>query len=103
MNIDKLTELIQNRRYRISDHALFRLTQRGISETSVIQVILNGEIIEDYPTDKPYPSCLMLGWIGQRPIHVVLSMDEENSMIYIVTTYEPTLDKFESDYKTRRK
>jgi Domain of unknown function (DUF4258) len=95
--------LIQNGRYRISDHALFRLTERGISKESVIKVILNGEIIEDYPTDKPYPSCLMLGWIGQRPIHVALSMDEENGMVYIITNYEPTLNKSESDYKTRRK
>ncbi len=23
--------------------------------------VLHGEIIEDYPTDKPYPSCLIYG------------------------------------------
>ena len=23
--------------------------------------VLHGEIIEDYPTDKPYPSCLVYG------------------------------------------
>jgi len=38
-----------------------------------------------------------------KPFHVVVSLDEQNQKGYIITTYEPTLDKFESDFKKRRR
>ena len=65
--------------------------------------ILNGEIIEDYPEDRLFPSCLMLHFIDKKPIHVVLSYDETNKKVYVITVYEPTLEEFCPDFKTRRK
>ena len=35
-----------------------------------------GEVIEDYPHDYPYPSRLILGWCGSRPLHVVAAENE---------------------------
>lgn len=55
--------------YRV--HALQRMVERDIREEDVALVILSGRTIEDYPDDKPYPSRLILGWIGSRPIHLV--------------------------------
>jgi Domain of unknown function (DUF4258) len=54
-------------------HAVQRMYQRDISEVVVRHVIATGETIEDYPDDTPYPSRLVLGWNGRRPIHVVVA------------------------------
>ena len=75
--------------------------ERGLSLSVVLDVAVNGEVIEDYSAERPTPTVLLLGWDKKRPIHVVLSM-EPNDEIAIVTVYEPSLDVFESDYRTRR-
>ena len=58
-------------------HAIQRMFQRRISEVEVKQAITSGETIETYPTDKPLPSRLVLGWSGPRPIHVVAADDRQ--------------------------
>jgi hypothetical protein len=36
----------------------------------ILQALDSGEIIEEYPEDKPYPSCLILGrTVTGRPLH----------------------------------
>jgi hypothetical protein len=55
------------------------------SEEEVRIVIKTGETIEDYPADFPYPSRLVLGWHGLRPVHVVVAdniIDRENHCDY---------------------
>jgi hypothetical protein len=47
-------------------HAIQRLAQRHISVQDVRHVLETGEVIENYPDDIPYPSALVLGWIGGR-------------------------------------
>lgn len=65
-------------------------TNRNISRGEILEIIKRGEIVEEYPDDQPYPSCLILGFINQRPIHVVAGFDSEENMIYIITAYEPS-------------
>lgn len=42
-------------------HAIRRMFGHRISEDDVHQVLLTGEVIEEYPDDTPYPSRLVLG------------------------------------------
>ena len=56
---------------------------------------------KDYPEDFPLPSCLILGMVNENPIHVVVAQDEEG--IVIISVYQPDLNKFEPDFRTRRK
>ena len=56
-----------------------------------------GEIIEDYPDDYPFPSCLML---GANHLHVVCGVGA--GILWIITAYHPTKDKWEDDLKTRK-
>ena len=58
--------------------------------------------IKEYSEDYPFPSSLFLGWVENKPIHVLASYDELNDFVHIITAYEPSLDIFESDYKTRK-
>ena len=65
-------------------------------------MLLSGELIENYPDDRLYPSALFLGLINEKPIHVVAALDNLNTFCYVITAYEPDLNHFESDYKTRK-
>ncbi|MEW5828635.1 MAG: DUF4258 domain-containing protein, partial [Chloroflexota bacterium] len=64
-------------------HAIQRMFERKITESDVRHVIETGEIIEDYPSDLPYPSRLILGWQGNRPIHIVIARNEEAQEIIV--------------------
>jgi hypothetical protein len=47
--------------------------QRRISDSDVRELLGLGIIIEEYPDDAPYPSCLVSGIINGRPLHVVMA------------------------------
>jgi hypothetical protein len=83
-------------------HALERFFERGISRVEIVSAIMNGEIIEAYPTDRPYPSCLILG-VEVEPVHVVASVDPVARICHVITAYRPDLEHFGPDFKTRRK
>jgi hypothetical protein len=38
-----------------------------------------------------------------RPLHVVAAFDMANRTVAIITTYEPTVEYFEADFRTRRR
>ncbi|MBR0365215.1 MAG: DUF4258 domain-containing protein [Clostridia bacterium] len=64
--------------------------------------ICNGNIIEEYPDDKPFPSCLILGSDSNNIyVHIVLSTDKQ--LINIITAYHPDNEIWESDFKTRKR
>ena len=58
-------------------HAIQRMALRDISEAEVRAVLTTGEAIEEYPDDTPFPSRLVLGWVGSRPLHVVAADNPE--------------------------
>ncbi|WP_035258495.1 DUF4258 domain-containing protein [Desulfatirhabdium butyrativorans] len=64
---------------------------------------LNGEIIEDYPSGKPYPSCLIYGgsFAGEL-IHSVGAYNSETQWAVLVTVYRPDPDRW-IDWRIRRK
>lgn len=84
-------------------HAIQRVFERRINDADVRHVVKNGEVIEDYPDDIPYPSKLILGWCGSRPIHVVIADNHEDEETIVITAYEPGSDQWEPGFKRRRK
>lgn len=85
-----------------SQHAVQRMFERGIQTNAVRAVIESGEVIGDYPDDKPFPSCLVLGWIEGMPIHVVIAIDFSSQECYIITVYVPDLEIWHPDFRTKR-
>ena len=75
---------------------------RRISVDDVRHVLATGEIIEEYPDDVPYPSRLVLGWRGPRPIHVVVAENVERGESIVITVYEPDPTRWEPGFKRRR-
>ena len=76
--------------------------ERNISAKRVSQVLQSGETIEDYSTEMPEPSRLILGFHGKRPFHVVASENQENNIATIITVYIPDANKWNKDFKSRR-
>lgn len=82
-------------------HVLDMMKKRGILYNDILLTLSSGEIIEQYEEDKPYPSCLILGYTADnRPLHIVMSIG--SGVIWGITAYYPTLEKWEADYKTRK-
>ena len=101
MDITDLQKLCENGSIRWTEHILKRLMQRGIFQASVVQAIRSGEIIEQYPDDYPYPSCLLLGTTeAGEALHIVCGIGE--GKVWLITAYHPDPDEWESDLKTRR-
>ena len=82
-------------------HAFERFLERGISRAEVVTAIMKGEVIEVYPMDRPYPSCLIL-YAGADPVHVVAAADSAARICHIITAYRPDLEHFEQNLRTRR-
>ncbi len=83
-------------------HAIQRMFQRGISEQDVRRVLENGTLVEEYPDDAPYPSKLILGWSGRRPIHLVVADNHIENQVIVVTVYEPGPDEWERTFTERK-
>ena len=83
-------------------HAVQRMFERKISEESVKQVLRSGEMIEDYSDEMPRPGGLMLGRRGNRPLHVVMTENERDNELIVITVYEPKLSHWKPGFKTRK-
>ncbi len=72
LHIEDINSAIKFGRVKISDHADEEAINDGLSISEVFSSILTGEIIEQYVDDKPYPSCLIIGFVNEGiPIHSV--------------------------------
>ena len=76
--------------------------ERDVSVKKVLGAIETGETIEDYSTEMPEPSRLILGFQGKRPFHVVASDNPETNETTIITVYIPEPDKWRKDFRSRR-
>ena len=85
-----------------SVHAITQMARRRISTADVAYVLQHGEAIENYPHNTPYPSKLMLGWIGKRPLHVAVADNQIDEWWIIVTTYEPDPRLWDASFKKRK-
>ena len=83
-------------------HALRRMFQREINGQDVRHILTTGETIETYPQDTPYPSRLILGWCGDRPVHVVAADNITDHEIVVITVYEPNSEQWMPDFKRRK-
>jgi len=88
--------------FEFSKHAFKRAVERNISDFEIRQAGERATIIEDYPTDKYSPSCLLLGFTETgRPLHIQISlMDSE--LVKIITLYQPNELEWTDNYSKRR-
>lgn len=101
MDINKVRGLCEEKKLRWTNHIFVRLVQRNISMNDITNAIMSGEIIEQYPDDYPYPSCLILGiTVGGKKIHIVCGTNDIE--LWLITAYYPDKDKWSEDYRSRK-
>jgi hypothetical protein len=103
LDVELMRDAVVHGRIQWRKHVLEKLAERGIQQDAVREVLGSGERIRDYAEDRPFPSALFLGYIGDKPLHVVAALDEISRQVFIITAYEPSLEVFEPDYRTRKK
>ncbi len=86
--------------YRV--HAIRRMFERKIAEADVQKALSEGEQIAAYPDDVPYPSRLLLGWCGSRPLHVVVAYNAQDDEQIVITVYEPDPVQWEDGFRRRK-
>ncbi|MCL2231583.1 MAG: DUF4258 domain-containing protein [Treponema sp.] len=94
--IEELREFCNDDTIVLTEHLLTRIRQRHIRLEEITLALLSGEIIEQYPTDYPFPSCLING----NDIHIVCSKGE--GCLYIITAYRPSPEKWEAEGRKRK-
>jgi len=83
-------------------HAVQRMFERSISAKKVRQALETGETIEDYSSEMPEPSRLVLGFQGKRPFHMVIAENPNINETTVITVYIPDPNKWNKDFKSRR-
>ena len=85
----------------IGEHSFRRMFEREISPEDVLEIVREGEIIKEYPEDKPYPSFLILSFVKNRPVHVVVARNDNDELCFVVTVYEPDKSMWSNDFKNK--
>jgi hypothetical protein len=87
--IREIHDKVARDQFEFSQHAVDQSILRRISAQEVREAVASGVVIEDYPTDKYGPSCLVLGFTAAgRPLHVQCSYPSR-PLVKIITLYEP--------------
>ena len=90
MEIRAIRQAIQANRVRITDHADDEAQADRLTIEEIRRSVFHGEIIEDYPGDRPYPSCLIHGeTFGGEPVHTVWAYNEQSQWAVLITVYRP--------------
>ena len=101
MDIAEIRELCAAQQIEWTQHIAKRLLLRGITAAEISTSIMNSEIIEDYPDDTPFPSCLLLGKTENgKSLHIVCAVGD--GKLWMITVYEPRLSEWTHDFKKRK-
>jgi len=101
MTVEDIARHLEKTSLRWTDHIQKRLAQRDIHKNDVKTALKNGEIIEQYPNDYPFPSCLVLGHdAAGRALHVVCGSGGTD--LRLITAYLPNPFEWTEGFRQRR-
>lgn len=104
MIIDDIVTAIRHDRLRITDHADEEAQANELTFDEIFFSVLQGEIIETYQHDKPYPSCLIYGdTFAGEPVHSVWAYNQNNQWAVLITVYRPDPDRWINWRERRQK
>lgn len=92
MDAAKIKARIRAEEYAYSQHADIERQADNLTVGEVEEALLTGEILEHYPDTGRGESCLIAGFAGRRPVHVVCGWRGEE--IVIITVYVPQPPRF---------
>lgn len=78
---------------RVTDHAKDEADSDSLTLSQVFESVDTGEVIEDCPLDRPYPSGLISGRTKENlPVHSVWAYNAATAWALLVTVYKPDPD-----------
>ena len=84
------------------EHATRRMFQRRIDTEEITSIVKHGQIIERYDEDFPLPTVLLNGRTAiNRPLHVVVGINEDEQILVVITTYEPDTLRWTDNFSRR--
>ncbi len=92
MDIAIIKQYVSSGKYVISRHADNERKADGLMIAEVKDALLTGEVLEQYSDTGRGESCLIVGFRGQVPIHIVCGWHGDR--IVIITVYIPSPPKF---------
>jgi hypothetical protein len=75
--------------------------EQRVTEPEVEHVLSSGEVIQEYPEDAPYPSRLVLRFVGTRSVHVVAADNIADAETNMITVYEPDPRRWDESFRRR--
>ena len=103
MDLYDIIEAIEAGRKLETFHAIEESRNDRLSVDEIWSSISAGEIIEDYPDDRPHPSCLIFGLSPDgSPVHTVVAYDSVEGWAILVTVYRPDPNRW-IEWRERRR
>ncbi len=100
--LNYLLKSIEAGDYLLTGHAREEMMEDNLTLAEIVASVRRGEIIEDYPTDFPFPSSLIFGTSQKNdPIHSVWAYDERSELAILITVYRPDPGRW-VEFRTRR-
>lgn len=88
--VEALRDAVRANRFSIRTHARQRMVERGIALRDVKRVLLSGDLLEEYPSARPFPKALFMGFVGEgEPLYISCAFDGERAYIVTVHWYDP--------------
>lgn len=98
LDIDEIRRHFSRGEYEISLHAQQERLEEDLDVADLEEAVARGEVLEDYPDDPRGASCLIVGYAGPRPIHLVIGWAKAPAagqrVLRIITVYEPQPPKW---------
>ena len=101
MDIEAIIQAIRGNKVRITDHADEEAQADRLSFEEVYFSVFQGEVIEEYVTDKPFPSCLIYGSTFGGDPYSVWAYNQESGWAVLITVYRPDPNRWVG-WRTRR-
>lgn len=97
-------DLVARREVLISDHGYDELAADGILITDVVEGVLSGTVVEEYPSYHKGPCVLVLQRDHEgKPIHVLWGIPSgATSPAVVVTGYRPDPNRWSQDFLRRQ-
>ena len=86
--LDGIREAVADAAYRISGHAADQMLAEDLDEIWVLEATIAGEVVDDFPTAFPQPSCLVRGKTAVgKSIHALWALDSRTGFAILLTVY----------------
>lgn len=104
MDIETLRKRIQDGNYLVRSHAILHALKEGFERQQMVEAVLNGEIIEEYPADRRALICGEATLLENVSIYLHVVCEYVDPMyVEFVTAYIPDELQWEKPPFRRRK